>query len=77
MAMISRRVKRFKNRTRRKFVGESVGVYKTKVRCYNCQSYGRFARECQEQKQEASGQSSNNRNATNNSNSMALISTAT
>ncbi|MFS7936251.1 putative transcription factor interactor and regulator CCHC(Zn) family [Helianthus anomalus] len=76
MAMISRRVKRFMNRTGRKFVGRSVGFDKTKVRCFNCQSYGHFARECQKQKQETSSQSSNNRNASNNSSSKALISTA-
>ncbi|KAJ0507000.1 putative transcription factor interactor and regulator CCHC(Zn) family [Helianthus annuus] len=76
MAMISRRVKRFMNRTGRKFVGRSVGFDKTKVRCFNCQSYGHFARECQRQKQETSSQSSNNKNASNNSSSKALISTA-
>ena len=46
MAMISRRVKRFMNRTGRKFVGKNVGFDKSKVRCFNCQSYGHFAREC-------------------------------
>ncbi|KAJ0693836.1 putative transcription factor interactor and regulator CCHC(Zn) family [Helianthus annuus] len=76
MAMISRRVKRFMNRTGRKFVGRSVGFDKTKVRCFNCQSYGHFARECQKQKQDNSSQSSNNRNASSNSSSKALISTA-
>ena len=77
MAMISRRVKRFMNRTGRKFVGKSVGFDKTKVRCFNCQSYGHFARECQKEKTESSSQSSNNRNAGNNhAGSRALISTA-
>ncbi|KAJ0576078.1 putative transcription factor interactor and regulator CCHC(Zn) family [Helianthus annuus] len=76
MAMISRRVKRFMNRTGRKFVGRSVGFDKAKVRCFNCQSYGHFARECQKQKQDNSSQSSNNRNASSNSSSKALISTA-
>ncbi|KAJ0742622.1 putative transcription factor interactor and regulator CCHC(Zn) family [Helianthus annuus] len=76
MAMISRRVKRFMNRTERKFVGKNVGFDKAKVRCFNCQSYGHFARECQKQKHESSSQSSNNRNSSNNSNSRALISTA-
>ena len=55
MAMISRRVKRFMNRTGRKFVGKNVGFDKTKVRCFNCQSYGHFARECQKAKTESSG----------------------
>ncbi|MFS7905544.1 putative transcription factor interactor and regulator CCHC(Zn) family [Helianthus anomalus] len=54
MAMISRRIKRFMNRTRRKFVGKNVSFDKTKVRCFNCQSYGHFARECQKQKAKAS-----------------------
>ncbi|MFS7962281.1 putative transcription factor interactor and regulator CCHC(Zn) family [Helianthus anomalus] len=76
MAMISRRVKRFMNRTGRKFVGKTVGFDKIKVGCFNCQSYGLFARECQRPKTESSGQSSNNRNASNNSGSKALISTA-
>ncbi|MFS7943014.1 putative transcription factor interactor and regulator CCHC(Zn) family [Helianthus anomalus] len=75
MVMISRRVKRFINRIGRKFIGKTVGFDKTKVRCFNCQSYGHFARECQRQKTESSGQSSNNRNASNNSGSKALIST--
>ncbi|KAJ0466681.1 putative RNA-directed DNA polymerase [Helianthus annuus] len=76
MAMISRRVKRFMNRTGRKFVGKNVGFDKAKVKCFNCQSYGHFARECQKEKHETSSQSSNNRNSSNNSNSRALISTA-
>ncbi|MFS7898227.1 putative transcription factor interactor and regulator CCHC(Zn) family [Helianthus anomalus] len=50
MAMITRRVKRFMNQTGRKFIGKTVGFDNTKVRCFNCQSYGHFARECQKQK---------------------------
>ncbi|KAM0052178.1 putative transcription factor interactor and regulator CCHC(Zn) family [Helianthus debilis subsp. tardiflorus] len=68
MTMISRRVKRFMNRTGRKFVGKNVGFDKAKVRCFNCQGYGHFARECQKQKHETSSQSSKNRNSSNNSN---------
>ncbi|MFS7953204.1 putative transcription factor interactor and regulator CCHC(Zn) family [Helianthus anomalus] len=66
MAMISRRVIRFMNRTGRKFVGKSVGFDKTKVRCFSYQSYGHFARECQMPKKESSSQSSSNGNASNN-----------
>ena len=59
MAMISRRVKRFMNRTGRKFVGKNVGFDKAKVRCFNCQSYGHFSRECHKAKLEPSNQNSN------------------
>ncbi|KAJ0495804.1 putative transcription factor interactor and regulator CCHC(Zn) family [Helianthus annuus] len=76
MAMISRRVKRFMNKTGRKFVRKSVGFDKTKVRCFNYQSYGHFARECQRPKTESSDQVSNNRIDSNNTRSKALISTA-
>ncbi|KAI3503879.1 hypothetical protein L1887_32343 [Cichorium endivia] len=76
MAMISRRVKRFMNRTGRKFVGKSVGFDKAKVRCFNCQSYGHFARECQMAKSEPQNQNSNIKSASNGSGSKALISTA-
>ncbi|MFS7916861.1 putative transcription factor interactor and regulator CCHC(Zn) family [Helianthus anomalus] len=76
MAMISRRVKRFMNMTGRTFVGNSVGFDKTKVSYFNCQSYRHFARECQGPKTESPGQVSNKRNASNNTGSKALISTA-
>ncbi|MFS7919667.1 putative transcription factor interactor and regulator CCHC(Zn) family [Helianthus anomalus] len=56
--------------------GKDVGFDKTKVRRFNCQSYGHFARECQRPKTDSSSQSSSNRNASNNSGSKALISTA-
>ncbi|MFS8034382.1 putative transcription factor interactor and regulator CCHC(Zn) family [Helianthus anomalus] len=74
--MISRRVKTFTNRTGWKFVRKIIGFNKTKLRCFNCQSYGHFVGECQRPKTESSSQSSNNRNASNNSCSKALITTA-
>ncbi|MFS8033984.1 hypothetical protein Hanom_Chr17g01575911 [Helianthus anomalus] len=59
MAMIFRQVKRFMNRTRRKFVGKSVGFDKTKVSCFNSQSYRHFVKECQRPKTKSSSQSYN------------------
>ncbi|MFS7904842.1 hypothetical protein Hanom_Chr01g00040801 [Helianthus anomalus] len=64
------------NRSGRKFVGKIVGFDKTKVRCFNYQSYKHFSGECQRLKTESSGQSSNNRNASNNTGSKDLVSTA-
>ncbi|MFS7920848.1 putative transcription factor interactor and regulator CCHC(Zn) family [Helianthus anomalus] len=81
MSMI-RRVKRFMNRTGRKFVGKNVGFDKSKVRCYNCQNFGHLARDCQIPKaesrpnssfQDSPGQGSSNRKASNNYGSRALI----
>ncbi|MFS8016151.1 putative transcription factor interactor and regulator CCHC(Zn) family [Helianthus anomalus] len=74
MGMISRRVKMFMNRKGRKFIGKSVGFDKNKVRCFSCQIYGHFARECQRPRTKSSGESSSNRNASNNTGSKALIS---
>ncbi|GJU07139.1 ribonuclease H-like domain-containing protein [Tanacetum coccineum] len=49
LAILTMRVKRFINKTRRNlnFNGkETVGFDKTKVECYNCHRKGHFAREC-------------------------------
>ncbi|GJY70549.1 ribonuclease H-like domain-containing protein [Tanacetum coccineum] len=49
VAMLSMRVKRFYNKTRRKLIfngKEPVGSNKTKVECFNCHRRGHFAREC-------------------------------
>ncbi|KAI3742562.1 hypothetical protein L1987_60248 [Smallanthus sonchifolius] len=79
VAMILRRAKRFLNRTDRKFIGghsnAKVGFDKSKAKCYKCQNFGHFARECQKDKALASGftrpsQGNNQRNnqGYNNSN---------
>ena len=62
MAMLTRRAKRFLQRTGRPMIGNNsrsgVGFDKSKVKCYNCHNYGHFARECERSKQPASGFSS-------------------
>ncbi|KAI3712418.1 hypothetical protein L1987_70974 [Smallanthus sonchifolius] len=59
MAMLLRRAKRFLNRTGRKFIGghpnAKVGFDKSKAKCYKCLNYGHFARECQKDREPASG----------------------
>ncbi|KAI3813994.1 hypothetical protein L1987_18733 [Smallanthus sonchifolius] len=89
MAMILRRVKRFLNRTGKKFIGEhsnaKVGFDKSKAKCYKCNNFGHFARECQKDKAPASGftrpsqgndqgyNNSNNRNQGQGGTSNALV----
>ncbi|KAI3754471.1 hypothetical protein L1987_54255 [Smallanthus sonchifolius] len=75
MAMILRRAKRFLNRTGRKFIGghsnAKVGFDKSKAKCYKCQNFGHFARECQKDRAPASGftrPSQGNSHGYNNSN---------
>ncbi|KAI3776002.1 hypothetical protein L1987_45762 [Smallanthus sonchifolius] len=49
MAMLMRQAKDFLKKTGRKYIGSNsrsrMGFDKTKVRCYNCQEYGNFAKE--------------------------------
>ncbi|KAI3821476.1 hypothetical protein L1987_09044 [Smallanthus sonchifolius] len=49
MAMLMRQAKDFLKKTGRKYIGSNslsrMGFDKSKVRCYNCQEYGHFAKE--------------------------------
>ncbi|KAI3742536.1 hypothetical protein L1987_60221 [Smallanthus sonchifolius] len=60
MAMLRRQAKDFLKRTGRKYIGSNsrsrMGFYKSKVRCYNCQEYGHFAKECVKPKVEFDSQ---------------------
>ncbi|KAI3815343.1 hypothetical protein L1987_15008 [Smallanthus sonchifolius] len=60
MAMLMRQAKYFLKRTGRKYIGSNsrsrMGFDKSKVRCYNCQEYGHFAKECVKPKVEFDSQ---------------------
>ncbi|KAI3786603.1 hypothetical protein L1987_40411 [Smallanthus sonchifolius] len=76
MAMLMRQAKDFLKKTRRKYIGSKsrsrMGFDKTKVRCYNFQEYGHFAKECVKPKVEFDSQKKpnnfqNNRNQSHGS----------
>ncbi|KAI3744731.1 hypothetical protein L1987_57822 [Smallanthus sonchifolius] len=60
MGMLMRQAKDFLKRTGRKYIGSNsrsrMGFDKSKVRCYNCQEYGHFAKECVKPKVEFDSQ---------------------
>ncbi|KAI3802322.1 hypothetical protein L1987_30452 [Smallanthus sonchifolius] len=60
MAMLMRQAKDFLKKTGRKYIGSNsrsrMGFDKTKVRCYYCQEYGHFAKECVKPKVEFDSQ---------------------
>ncbi|KAI3808308.1 hypothetical protein L1987_24257 [Smallanthus sonchifolius] len=60
MAMLMRQAKDFLKKTGRKYIGSNsrsrLGFDKSKVRCYNCQEYDHFAKECVKPKVEFDSQ---------------------
>jgi hypothetical protein len=46
MAMLTIKVRRFMQRTGRNFNEGTSGFDKSKVKCYNCEGFGHFAKEC-------------------------------
>ena len=79
MAMLTLRAKRFLQRTGRSKIGGNIktgpGFDKSKVKCYNCQNFGHFARECEKTKQPSSGFTKPSAPQTPQSSSKALVTT--
>ncbi|MFS7961550.1 putative transcription factor interactor and regulator CCHC(Zn) family [Helianthus anomalus] len=46
MAMITLRLKKFQDKTRKRLALGKAGFNKSKLRCYNCKNLGHFKRDC-------------------------------